>query len=352
MHFRFSEYCVLLLFFIPLLTLPQCHADPLPNSNGKHAKPGKMNADAQQVLAPPMQAWINAREKAETAEIKARRMQGFLDTKQKCVTKNMKYMCQKVLYLSSHEEKMRQKRIKKLKQDLKKKKKAVKAMYEKMQKPVDLFSSFPASFMKRAKKKFSSEQLVQYVQAILRTGAAGKSLNRVEKVALKSASKGIKSVLFTPNCAVFFSKMYGELSVCCRVAVEPSFFGMCIPLRLLRLEEKMMHKLAKKKMGGIPDKVKGEYLSMSARYYSPAPESSKWGESNDLVAVIDLFAVPCSPAIDNGLCSQYVSHLLHFILSFPSSETGSNHRSTFNFAQCCQPRNRYSSFCSSFMDCY
>lgn len=331
MHSPFYSLCVFLVVLIPLLSLSECRADSVPDLFGQHAELG--NTSLERGAEEPMKRWAAARKRAEIAQEHAIRIRFKKEDKMECKRKYMKKVRDVLVHRTNHEKKMRELRIWKLKNNLKKKKEAMKARYARLKKPEDVFSFFPNSFMNRAKEKFSTEELVQYVQTVLKTAATGKKLRRIEKIALRSARKGIMSVLFTPNCGVFFSKMYGELSVCCRVVVEPNFFGLCTPLRLLQLKREAMHELVRGKMKHISEEVKGQYLSMSVRYgyghsssyrgYSSS--TSLWGRSHPQVS-IDLFAVPCYPVIDNGLCSQYVRLLSYLSLSFTARLMSSNYR--------------------------
>ncbi len=167
----------------------------------------------------------------------------------------------------------------------------------------------------------------------------------VEEEAWESASAQIVSQLNTKNCHIFFSTVMKEWATCCRVVASEKYFGFCTLLSILHIPEALLLSLLDEKTGGsyplrgqnaeefrlgnsserwkakvnailaTTSKVRGAlrsvFLSTGYRWYDSFElgydEYYREFEDEDEVLYVDLFAVPCYPPLDLGLCSQFVS---------------------------------------------
>ncbi len=116
-----------------------------------------------------------------------------------------------------------------------------------------------------------------------------------------------------------------EEATCCRVSVGGEEFGFCTLMRLIQEEFQTVTSRISRYASQSENGIRGRVLwrkpgmntspesvsSLLATAHDDYDDDGNGGESD--VIFIDLFAVPCNPPLDQGLCSQYVS--LH--IAFP-----------------------------------
>lgn len=112
----------------------------------------------------------------------------------------------------------------------------------------------------------------------------------------------LQEMLGTEQCHEFHSEDMKDIVVCCYVLAHEEEHGLCILKAFVLKPNTHLPTAIRTKVLNLP------VLSRAGVYAADVPELI-----ND-VMYIDLFAVPCKPRADSGLCSEYVRFVISLSL--------------------------------------
>lgn len=138
---------------------------------------------------------------------------------------------------------------------------------------------------------------MELVRSISDKNLAGASLTADEEKIWIQASSAISVLAATPICHLFTASSPAEPAVCCTVHVlaQQHLFAFCTLEKFLPISVSALSSTTRMASKTVMAEAMKLYMSSSTVY-------------------INLLDVPCTPAKDDGLCSQYVCCVSPFSL--------------------------------------